>query len=124
MADLDLTTATAAETAALIGDETVSAAECLDFWLDRAGADDLNGYLWKADREAASEGVKADSGSPVAGVPVAIKDIFCTTGVPTTAASRILEGYRPPYSATAVRRLAEAGMPMLGKTNMDEFAMG
>ena len=61
---------------------------------------------------------------PAAGVPVAIKDIFCTEGVPTTAASRILEGYLPPYTATAVRKLAAAGLPMLGKTNMDEFAMG
>ncbi len=56
--------------------------------------------------------------------PVAVKDIFCTEGVPTTAGSRILEGYRPPYTATAVRRLIEAGAPILGKTNMDEFAMG
>ncbi len=59
-----------------------------------------------------------------AGVPVAVKDIFCTEGIPTTAGSKILEGYRPPYTATAVRRLAEAGAPVLGKTNMDEFAMG
>jgi aspartyl-tRNA(Asn)/glutamyl-tRNA(Gln) amidotransferase subunit A len=57
-------------------------------------------------------------------VPVAIKDIFCTQGVPTTAASKILQGYLPPYDATAVSRLAKAGMPMLGKMNMDEFAMG
>ena len=56
--------------------------------------------------------------------PIAVKDIFCTEGVPTTAGSRILEGYRPPYTATAVRKLIEAGAPILGKTNMDEFAMG
>jgi aspartyl-tRNA(Asn)/glutamyl-tRNA(Gln) amidotransferase subunit A len=61
---------------------------------------------------------------PLAGVPLAVKDIFCVADVPTTAASRILEGYRPPYTATAVERLAAAGAPMLGKTNMDEFAMG
>ena len=59
-----------------------------------------------------------------AGVPIAIKDLFCTEGVPTTAGSRILEGYRPPYTATAVRKLTDAGVAMLGKTNMDEFAMG
>jgi aspartyl-tRNA(Asn)/glutamyl-tRNA(Gln) amidotransferase subunit A len=53
-----------------------------------------------------------------------VKDIFCAEGVPTTAGSRILEGYRPPYTSTAVRRLIEAGAPILGKTNMDEFAMG
>ncbi|HXS46134.1 MAG TPA: Asp-tRNA(Asn)/Glu-tRNA(Gln) amidotransferase subunit GatA, partial [Solirubrobacterales bacterium] len=56
--------------------------------------------------------------------PIAVKDIFCTEGVPTTAGSRILEGYRPPYTSTAVRKLIEAGAPILGKTNMDEFAMG
>jgi aspartyl-tRNA(Asn)/glutamyl-tRNA(Gln) amidotransferase subunit A len=57
-------------------------------------------------------------------VPIAVKDIFCTEGAPTTAGSRILDGYRPPYTATAVRNLRAAGAPVLGKTNMDEFAMG
>jgi aspartyl-tRNA(Asn)/glutamyl-tRNA(Gln) amidotransferase subunit A len=61
---------------------------------------------------------------PLAGVPIAIKDLFCTEDVLTTAGSRILEGYRPPYTATAVRRLTDAGARMIGKTNMDEFAMG
>jgi aspartyl-tRNA(Asn)/glutamyl-tRNA(Gln) amidotransferase subunit A len=58
------------------------------------------------------------------GVPLAYKDIFCTTGVPTTMGSRILEGFVPPYDATVVERCSGAGLPMLGKTNMDEFAMG
>jgi aspartyl-tRNA(Asn)/glutamyl-tRNA(Gln) amidotransferase subunit A len=62
--------------------------------------------------------------SALGGVPVAAKDLFCTEGVPSQAGSRILEGYRPPYTATVVRRLAEAGAPLLGKTNQDEFAMG
>ncbi|MEA3401799.1 MAG: Asp-tRNA(Asn)/Glu-tRNA(Gln) amidotransferase subunit GatA [Armatimonadota bacterium] len=61
---------------------------------------------------------------PLAGVPIAIKDVLCTRGVPTTCCSKILEGFRPPYDATTVRRCRNAGMPMLGKTNMDEFAMG
>ena len=56
--------------------------------------------------------------------PLAVKDIFCTEGVATTAGSRILEGHEPLYTATAVRNLLDAGAPMLGKTNMDEFAMG
>jgi aspartyl-tRNA(Asn)/glutamyl-tRNA(Gln) amidotransferase subunit A len=60
----------------------------------------------------------------LAGVPIAVKDLFCTEGIPTTAGSRILEGYRPPYTATAVRNLNAAGASLLGKTNMDEFAMG
>ena len=65
-----------------------------------------------------------DPHAPLAGVPLAIKDLFCVEGVPSAAASRILEGHRPAYTATSVRKLADAGAPMLGKTNMDEFAMG
>jgi aspartyl-tRNA(Asn)/glutamyl-tRNA(Gln) amidotransferase subunit A len=61
---------------------------------------------------------------PLAGVPVAVKDVITTKGVPTTCASRILEGWRPPYDATIVERMRAAGLVMLGKTNMDEFAMG
>lgn len=124
MAKSDLSAATAAETAALIESNELSAQECLEAWLERTGADDLNGYLWRADNESAVAMVEPSAKSPVAGVPIAIKDIFCTTGVPTTAASKILEDYRPPYDATAVARLGAAGVPMLGKTNMDEFAMG
>ena len=65
-----------------------------------------------------------DSRSPLEGIPVAIKDVLCTTDMVTTAGSRILEGWIPPYDATVVRKLREAGLVALGKTNMDEFAMG
>jgi len=67
---------------------------------------------------------RGDALGPLAGVPIALKDVLCTDGVRTTAGSKILESYVPPYDATIVERLRTAGMPFLGKTNQDEFAMG
>jgi aspartyl-tRNA(Asn)/glutamyl-tRNA(Gln) amidotransferase subunit A len=111
---------TALEARRAIAGGEVSGEECRAAWLEAASGDRLNAYLWRAgdggDEAVAVEGPTAP--------PVAVKDIFCAEGVPTTAGSRILEGYRPPYTATAVRRLLEARVPILGKTNMDEFAMG
>jgi aspartyl-tRNA(Asn)/glutamyl-tRNA(Gln) amidotransferase subunit A len=122
---------TVAQAADRIRSGELAADEYFDAWREAAAGDSLNAYLWKADdaSQADLEGTGAaqeESGGepPLAGIPVAVKDIFCTEGVPTTAASRILEGYRPPYTATAVRRLRRAGARVLGKTNMDEFAMG
>jgi aspartyl-tRNA(Asn)/glutamyl-tRNA(Gln) amidotransferase subunit A len=92
----------------------LSAAEYAAAWREAAAGDEINAYLWRAEGDGPGE----------AGVPIAVKDIFCTEGIPTTAASRMLEGYRPPYTATAVSRLQESGFGILGKTNMDEFAMG
>ena len=83
-----------------------------------AAGDELGAYLWTSDE------VETSPAGQLAGIPVAIKDIFCVEGVPTTAGSRIIEGYIPPYTATAVERLVAAGAGVLGKTNMDEFAMG
>jgi len=80
--------------------------------------DDLNACLWRRDESA------APGDGPLSGLPVAIKDIFCTRGVPTTAGSKILAGYVPPYTATAVSKLEAAGATVVSKTNMDEFAMG
>src|SRR5690349_22737666 len=98
----------------------LDAGEYADAWREAAGRDELNAYLWRdEDGDAGAIAVERPSIAPVA-----VKDIFCTEGVPTTAGSRILEGYRPPYTSTAVRRLLDAGAPILGKTNMDEFAMG
>src|SRR2546425_2934309 len=67
---------------------------------------------------------RGEDPGPLAGVPIALKDNLCTRGVPTTCSSRILEGWRPPYDATVVRRLRDAGAVAIGKTNLDEFAMG
>jgi aspartyl-tRNA(Asn)/glutamyl-tRNA(Gln) amidotransferase subunit A len=98
----------------------LDAAEYAEAWKEAAAGDELNAYLWRDENgDGAAIAVERPSVAPIA-----VKDIFCTEGVPTTAGSRILEGYRPPYTATAVRRLIEAGAPILGKTNMDEFAMG
>ncbi|MFA6526406.1 MAG: Asp-tRNA(Asn)/Glu-tRNA(Gln) amidotransferase subunit GatA [Candidatus Buchananbacteria bacterium] len=75
--------------------------------------------------DAADEKLKnGDSASPLLGIPVAIKDIFCTKDLKTTSASKILENYIPPFDATTVEKLREAGAVFLGKTNLDEFAMG
>ena len=68
--------------------------------------------------------VAGEDPGPLAGVPVALKDNMCTRGIPTTCSSRVLEGWRPPYDATAVEKLAAAGAIVIGKTNLDEFAMG
>ncbi|MFL5957937.1 MAG: Asp-tRNA(Asn)/Glu-tRNA(Gln) amidotransferase subunit GatA [Solirubrobacterales bacterium] len=115
---IDLTAAQAAE-AIRTGD--LDAAELFEAYRERAAADDFNAFTWVAG-DAPSEASRADA--PLAGVPFAAKDLFCTEGVPSQAGSRILEDYRPPYSATAVRKLQQAGAPLLGKTNQDEFAMG
>jgi aspartyl-tRNA(Asn)/glutamyl-tRNA(Gln) amidotransferase subunit A len=112
---LELSVAEATEKVAA---EELSAEECFAAWREAAAGDELNAYLWRAeDRAGENEGA-------LAGVPIAVKDIFCAEGIPTTAGSRILEGYEPPYTSAAVRRLLEAGASVLGKTNMDEFAMG
>ena len=114
--------ATGAQALGRLRRQELSARELFDAYrerIERIDAD-LGSYLWVA--PAAPETV--DGGAPLAGIPIAVKDIFCTEGIPTTAGSRILEGYVPPYTATAVEKLVAAGATVLGKTNMDEFAMG
>jgi aspartyl-tRNA(Asn)/glutamyl-tRNA(Gln) amidotransferase subunit A len=114
----DIVALTAAQAIAAIESGDLDRRELFEVYRDRANADELNAYLWVADEPPAT------NGGPLRGVPVAVKDLFCTEGVPSQAGSRILEDYRPPYTATVVKRLAEAGAPLLGKTNQDEFAMG
>jgi len=118
----ELSELSVAEALRLIDAGELSGDEVFSAYVEAAAGDELNAYLWRA--EPGKPGCAGRGDGPLAGIPVAVKDIFCTEGVETTAASRILEGYRPPYTATAVRRLTEAGARVLGKTNMDEFAMG
>jgi aspartyl-tRNA(Asn)/glutamyl-tRNA(Gln) amidotransferase subunit A len=111
--------------AAEVAAGSISAAEAFAAYRDRAaadrgaGEDGLNCFTWVAE-EAPSEQVAG----PLGGVPLAVKDLFCTEGVPSQSGSRILEGYRPPYTASVVSRLTDAGSALLAKTNQDEFAMG
>ena len=130
---MDLTRLTAVEAGRLLAGGDVSAVDLAQAHLDRIAEVDgeLHAFL-HVDAEGALAAARAvdarradgDPLGPLAGVPVAVKDVFTTEGVPTTCGSRILEGWRPPYDATVVRRLRAAGLVLLGKTNMDEFAMG
>jgi aspartyl-tRNA(Asn)/glutamyl-tRNA(Gln) amidotransferase subunit A len=117
----DVVELTAAEAAARVAAGDLGAAELFDAYRERAAADELNAFTWVAEDAPATDG---DGAGPLGGVPLAVKDLFCTKDVPSQAGSRILEGYRPPYTATVVERLQDAGAPLLGKTNQDEFAMG
>ena len=92
---------------------------------------ELNAYLALSPERAYAQADRVDAKiakgetlAPLAGIPIAVKDVLSTTGVPTTCGSKILKGYLPPYDATAVERLEAAGAVVLGKTNCDEFAMG
>ncbi|WP_101254878.1 Asp-tRNA(Asn)/Glu-tRNA(Gln) amidotransferase subunit GatA [Streptomyces barkulensis] len=129
----DLTRLTAAETAARIASGRASAVEVAEAHLARIEAVDekVHAFL-HVDREGAlarartvdAKRSRGERLGPLAGVPLALKDIFTTEGVPTTVGSRILEGWIPPYDATLTKRLKDADVVILGKTNMDEFAMG
>ncbi|HET8976462.1 MAG TPA: Asp-tRNA(Asn)/Glu-tRNA(Gln) amidotransferase subunit GatA, partial [Solirubrobacterales bacterium] len=116
---LELTVAQAIER---ISSGELSSDEYWRAYREAASGDDLNAYLWHAAEDSPVD--EGTAGRELRGVPIAVKDIFCTQGVATTAGSRILEGHVPLYDATAVTRLREAGARVLGKTNMDEFAMG
>ncbi len=111
----DILALSAAQAQAALGAGELDGAELFETYRKRAAGDALNAYLW-----VAPEGTGA-AASGRAGVPLAVKDLFCTEGVPSQSASKILEGYRPPYTASVVKRL---DLPLLGKTNQDEFAMG
>ena len=124
---------TIAEAGAALRDRVVSARELLDAVTARAANTEahLHAFL-TLDRDGARSAADAadaalaagEDRGPLLGIPIAVKDNMCTRGVETTAGSKILSGYSPPYDATVVTRLREAGAVIVGKTNLDEFAMG
>ncbi|MFS0703819.1 Asp-tRNA(Asn)/Glu-tRNA(Gln) amidotransferase subunit GatA [Cellulomonas sp. 179-A 9B4 NHS] len=123
----------ASELAQRLGTREISSVELTQAHLDRIAAVEpqVHAFLHVAADEALATAADVDARRgageelhPLAGVPIAVKDVVVTRGLPTTAGSRILEGWVPPYDATLVEKIKAAGLPVLGKTNMDEFAMG
>ncbi|GAA1444942.1 Asp-tRNA(Asn)/Glu-tRNA(Gln) amidotransferase subunit GatA [Mycobacterium cookii] len=133
MSTHDRTRSTAAELVEELAAGTVTSVELTEAHLDRIDAVDgaVHAFL-HVDRDGALLQAAAsderrerdEARGPLDGVPIAVKDVLTTRGLPTTCGSKILEGWIPPYDATVVERLRAAGLPILGKTNMDEFAMG
>jgi aspartyl-tRNA(Asn)/glutamyl-tRNA(Gln) amidotransferase subunit A len=127
-----LTTLSAADLGEALTRGEVSSVEVTQAHLDRIAAVDgdvhaflhLNAAALETAATIDRQRAAGEKLGPLAGVPIAIKDVLCTLGMPSTAGSRILEGWIPPYDATVVARLRSAGLVPLGKTNMDEFAMG
>jgi aspartyl-tRNA(Asn)/glutamyl-tRNA(Gln) amidotransferase subunit A len=124
---------TAAEAGRLIASRELSSVELTRACLERMSAVEpaVHAFVRVTDDLALRQAEETDRRiaageklGPLAGVPIALKDIICTRGLPTTCCSRILENYVPPYDATVVTRMRQAGLVFLGKTNMDEFAMG
>jgi len=129
---MDPTHLTISELRHLLDERELSARELLGLHLERIeDADtDVKAYLRLTSEQAARQAEAADralkegTAGPLAGIPMAVKDVLCVKGIETTAGSQILRGFKPPYTGTAVQRLFDAGAVMIGVTNCDEFAMG
>ena len=128
----ELTELTIAEAARLLRLHSISVAELVTAHVERIAKVDplVKAFLratpemYEKQAEAADEKLRRREGAPLTGIPLAVKDVLCVKGVETTAGSKILRGFKPPYTGTAVQRLFDAGAVMLGVTNCDEFAMG
>ncbi len=129
---MSLHTMTIHELRRLLLKKEIKVSEVIEAYLGRIEVldDKVNAYISVMANQAGAEARLYDEGkknltrSPLAGVPLSIKDVLCTQGIKTTCGSKILENFVPPYDATVIERLREAGTIFLGKTNMDEFAMG
>ena len=128
----DLTSLTIQEASRLLRLGSISSADLVTAHVERIERVDpqvkaylrLTQQLWEKQADDADRKIRRGDAEPLAGIPIAIKDVLCVRGVETTAGSQILRGFKPPYTGTAVARLFEAGAVMLGVTNCDEFAMG
>jgi len=130
---MDIRDLTVAELSALLAEGKLSSTEITKAYLSAIEKEDgfIRSYITVTAEKALSDAAAADERrsrgtplSPLDGIPFALKDNFCTKGIKTTCASRMLENFVPPYTATAVKKLEQAGCVLLGKLNMDEFAMG
>ena len=132
MTSSDLTELTIKDASRLLRLGSISAADLVSAHVDRIERLDkhvkaflrFTPELWERQADEADSRIRQGDARPLAGIPIAIKDVLCVRGVETTAGSQILRGFKPPYTATAVARLFDAGAVMLGVTNCDEFAMG
>ena len=127
----ELNTLTLAEARDKLRSGDVTSVELTESCLKQVeGADALGAFVHKTpdlaleQARAADARIRAGDAPAMCGLPLGIKDLFCTKGVPSQAASRILQGFRPEYESTVTQKLFDAGAVMLGKLNMDEFAMG
>jgi aspartyl-tRNA(Asn)/glutamyl-tRNA(Gln) amidotransferase subunit A len=128
----NLTDLTLTDALAKLNAREIKAVELTQAYLDRIALIEpkIDSYLLVTSEKALEQAQQADErrakgeNAPLLGIPLAIKDVLCTEGIATTAGSRLLDGFVPPYTATCVQKLFDAGAIMLGKTNLDEFAMG